>query len=349
MKKYCIIAEVLIGLLTVAIIVVCLSYKIGISPVSENNEEKYINIPANSTYLSISSILKENNLIKSELAYKFYVKIFEPNNLKEGTYILKENMGVKVLVDTLEGNTYVNELSYTIPEGKRLKEIASIISSKTNIKEQELLDYWNNSDVLDSLINKYWFLTKDIKNKDLKYPLEGYLFPDTYSILEESTKEEITYKMLDRMDEILSKYKDDINKSEFSIHEIITLASIIEYEAGLDKDRPMIAGVFINRLEIGQKLQSCVTVGYSLDIWKPSYNYDELDFDSPYNTYKYAGLPIGPINLPGEESLKAALYPSSHDYYYFIADLDDPNHATYYAKTYSEHSQNCLKYLGYSC
>lgn len=349
MKKYCIIAEVLIGLLTVAIIVVCLSYKIGISPVSENNEEKYINIPANSTYLSISSILKENNLIKSELAYKFYVKIFEPNNLKEGTYILKENMGVKVLVDTLEGNTYVNELSYTIPEGKRLKEIASIIASKTNIKEQELLDYWNNSDVLDSLINKYWFLTKDIKNKDLKYPLEGYLFPDTYSILEESTKEEITYKMLDRMDEILSKYKDDINKSEFSIHEIITLASIIEYEAGLDKDRPMIAGVFINRLEIGQKLQSCVTVGYSLDIWKPSYNYDELDFDSPYNTYKYAGLPIGPINLPGEESLKAALYPSSHDYYYFIADLDDPNHATYYAKTYSEHSQNCLKYLGYSC
>lgn len=349
MKKYCIIAEVLIGLLTVAIIVACLSYKIGISPVSENNEEKYINIPANSTYLSISSILKENNLIKSELAYKFYVKIFEPNNLKEGTYILKENMGVKVLVDTLEGNTYVNELSYTIPEGKRLKEIASIIASKTNIKEQELLDYWNNSDVLDSLINKYWFLTKDIKNKDLKYPLEGYLFPDTYSILEESTKEEITYKMLDRMDEILSKYKDDINKSEFSIHEIITLASIIEYEAGLDKDRPMIAGVFINRLEIGQKLQSCVTVGYSLDIWKPSYNYDELDFDSPYNTYKYAGLPIGPINLPGEESLKAALYPSSHDYYYFIADLDDPNHATYYAKTYSEHSQNCLKYLGYSC
>lgn len=349
MKKYCIIAEVLIGLLTVAIIVACLSYKIGISPVSENNEEKYINIPANSTYLSISSILKENNLIKSELAYKFYVKIFEPNNLKEGTYILKENMGVKVLVDTLEGNTYVNELSFTIPEGKRLKEIASIIASKTNIKEQELLDYWNNSDVLDSLINKYWFLTKDIKNKDLKYPLEGYLFPDTYSILEESTKEEITYKMLDRMDEILSKYKDDINKSEFSIHEIITLASIIEYEAGLDKDRPMIAGVFINRLEIGQKLQSCVTVGYSLDIWKPSYNYDELDFDSPYNTYKYAGLPIGPINLPGEESLKAALYPSSHDYYYFIADLDDPNHATYYAKTYSEHSQNCLKYLGYSC
>ena len=349
MKKYCIIAEVLIGLLTIAIIVACLSYKIGISPVSENNEEKYINIPANSTYLSISSILKENNLIKSELAYKFYVKIFEPNNLKEGTYILKENMGVKVLVDTLEGNTYVNELSYTIPEGKRLKEIASIISSKTNIKEQELLDYWNNSEVLDSLIDKYWFLTKDIKNKDLKYPLEGYLFPDTYSILEESTKEEITYKMLDRMDEILSKYKDDINKSEFSIHEIITLASIIEYEAGLDKDRPMIAGVFINRLEIGQKLQSCVTVGYSLDIWKPSYNYDELDFDSPYNTYKYAGLPIGPINLPGEESLKAALYPSSHDYYYFIADLDDPNHATYYAKTYSEHSQNCLKYLGYSC
>ena len=200
------------------------------------------------------------------------------------------------------------------------------------------------------MIDKYWFLTDVIKKEGIRYSLEGYFFPDTYSILKESKIEDITYKMLDKMDEVLSKYKEEISNSKFNVHEILTLASIVEHEAILDSDRPMIAGVFINRLDKSMKLQSCATVGYAINEWKLSYNYKDLQTDSPYNTYFYAGLPIGPGNMPGELSIKAVLRPTKHDYYYFLANVNDKDSKkTYYSKTYLEHSQKCVKYLGRSC
>lgn len=156
--------------------------------------------------------------------------------------------------------------------------------------------------------------------------------------------------MLDKMDEVLSKYKEEISNSKFNVHEILTLASIVEHEAILDSDRPMIAGVFINRLDKSMKLQSCATVGYAINEWKLSYNYKDLQTDSPYNTYFYEGLPIGPGNMPGELSIEAVLRPTKHDYYYFLANVNDKDSKkTYYSKTYSEHRQKCVKYLGRSC
>ena len=322
MKKYCNIYKFVIVFLVIIILLVCGSYKIGISSVSNIDKEISINIPKDSTYFSISNILKENNLIRSETFYKIYIKIFKPNNLKAGIYTLNQNMDVKQIVDTLEGN---------------------VIS-------EEILNYWQDDKILDSLINKYWFLTDEIKKEGIRYSLEGYFFPDTYSILKESKIEDITYKMLDRMDEILIKYKDEIEDSKYSIHDILTLASIVEYEAILDSDRPMIAGVFINRLDKNMKLQSCATIGYSIDEWKLSYSYSDLQTDSPYNTYLYLGLPIGAVCMPGEASIKAVIYPTKHDYYYFLANVKDKNDKkTYYSKTYSEHNNKCIKYLGYSC
>lgn len=350
MKKYCNIYKFVIIFLVVLIILTCGSYKIGTSSVSKDSFEVKITIPKESTYLSISSLLKENNLIRSESFYKIYIKIFKPNNLKAGIYTLNRNMNVKEIVDTLEGNVKSEEITITIPEEKHIEEVAEIISSKINMSKEDILLYWQNEEVLNSLIDKYWFLTDVIKKEGIRYSLEGYFFPDTYSILKESKIEDITYKMLDKMDEVLSKYKEEISNSKFNVHEILTLASIVEHEAILDSDRPMIAGVFINRLDKSMKLQSCATVGYAINEWKLSYNYKDLQTDSPYNTYFYEGLPIGPGNMPGELSIEAVLRPTKHDYYYFLANVNDKDSKkTYYSKTYSEHRQKCVKYLGRSC
>ena len=350
MKKYCNIYKFVIIFLVVLIILTCGSYKIGTSSVSKDSFEVKITIPKESTYLSISNLLKENNLIRSESFYKIYIKIFKPDNLKAGIYTLNRNMNVKEIVDTLEGNVKSEEITITIPEGKHIEEVAEIISSKINMSKEDILLYWQNEEVLNSLIDKYWFLTDVIKKEGIRYSLEGYFFPDTYSILKESKIEDITYKMLDKMDEVLSKYKEEISNSKFNVHEILTLASIVEHEAILDSDRPMIAGVFINRLDKSMKLQSCATVGYAINEWKLSYNYKDLQTDSPYNTYFYEGLPIGPGNMPGELSIEAVLRPTKHDYYYFLANVNDKDSKkTYYSKTYSEHKQKCVKYLGRSC
>lgn len=350
MKKYCNIYKFVIIFLVVLIILTCGSYKIGTSSVSKDSFEVKITIPKESTYLSISNLLKENNLIRSESFYKIYIKIFKPDNLKAGIYTLNRNMNVKEIVDTLEGNVKSEEITITIPKGKHIEEVAEIISSKINMSKEDILLYWQNEEVLNSLIDKYWFLTDVIKKEGIRYSLEGYFFPDTYSILKESKIEDITYKMLDKMDEVLSKYKEEISNSKFNVHEILTLASIVEHEAILDSDRPMIAGVFINRLDKSMKLQSCATVGYAINEWKLSYNYKDLQTDSPYNTYFYEGLPIGPGNMPGELSIEAVLRPTKHDYYYFLANVNDKDSKkTYYSKTYLEHRQKCVKYLGRSC
>lgn len=350
MKKYCNIYKFVIIFLVVLIILTCGSYKIGTSSVSKDSFEVKITIPKESTYLSISNLLKENNLIRSESFYKIYIKIFKPNNLKAGIYTLNRNMNVKEIVDTLEGNVKSEEITITIPEGKHIEEVAEIISSKINMSKEDIMLYWQNEEVLNSLIDKYWFLTDVIKKEGIRYSLEGYFFPDTYSILKESKIEDITYKMLDKMDEVLSKYKEEISNSKFNVHEILTLASIVEHEAILDSDRPMIAGVFINRLDKSMKLQSCATVGYAINEWKLSYDYSDLQTDSPYNTYFYEGLPIGPGNMPGELSIEAVLRPTKHDYYYFLANVNDKDSKkTYYSKTYLEHRQKCVKYLGRSC
>lgn len=350
MKKYCNIYKFVIIFLVVLIILTCGSYKIGTSSVSKDSFEVKITIPKESTYLSISNLLKENNLIRSESFYKIYIKIFKPDNLKAGIYTLNRNMNVKEIVDTLEGNVKSEEITITIPEGKHIEEVAEIISSKINMSKEDILLYWQNEEVLNSLIDKYWFLTDVIKKEGIRYSLEGYFFPDTYSILKESKIEDITYKMLDKMDEVLSKYKEEISNSKFNVHEILTLASIVEHEAILDSDRPMIAGVFINRLDKSMKLQSCATVGYAINERKLSYNYKDLQTDSPYNTYFYEGLPIGPGNMPGELSIEAVLRPTKHDYYYFLANVNDKDSKkTYYSKTYLEHRQKCVKYLGRSC
>ena len=351
MQKYVNIYKFVICIMIIGIVIVCGSYKYGISPVSKEDKEILFVVPTESTYLTIADDLKEKGLIKSEMFYKVYIKLFKPNNLQAGTYKLNQNMGVEKIIGKLEKNEVITEtITFVVPEGKHVEEVASIISKSTGLVESDLLNYWQDKEVIDSLISKYWFLTDNVKKEGIRYYLEGYLFPDTYQVSVNPTNAEVTYKMLDRMDQILSKYKTEITNSKYTVHEILTLASIVEHEAVLDEDRPMISRVFLNRLDKGMMLQSCATIGYAIDEWKLTYNYADLNTDSPYNTYMYYGLPIGPGDMPGEASIKAVLYPADNNYLYFLANVySQTDNKTYYSETYSEHQNKCLIYLGKSC
>lgn len=235
-----------------------------------------------------------------------------------------------------------NQITITYLEGKPIWWLAKTIASKTNNTEEDVYNLLANEEYIDSLIEKYWFLTDEIKNKDIYYPLEGYLFPDTYSLANKDAKvEEIFEKMLDRMDEILEKYKSEIEESKYSIHEIITLASVIETEGTGNADRKGIASVFYNRLENGMSLGSDVTTYYAVktDMGERALYQKEIDAYNPYNTRgpnMQGKLPVGPISSVGQESLEAAIEPSDTDYLFFVADK---NGNVYFTKTNAEHSQ----------
>lgn len=312
---------------------------------SSDSDTVTINVGKGNSYGTIGSILKDKGLIKSELVYKIYVKLNKPEGLEAGDYVLKKSYNLDEIIDTLKKGS-VNLAStkkITFVEGKNMRYIISNITSTFNITEKEILDKLSDSSYLDSLISKYWFLTDDIKNKDIYYSLEGYLYPDTYEFYESATIEDIFKGMLDNMNNKINKYKDEVEKSDYSIHQMITLASIIELEAGNSSDRKGVAGVFYNRLKDNWSLGSDVTTYYAekIDNWSRDLRMSELNDCNKYNTRSscMAGkLPVSPICNPGLESIVAAFEPTNHKYYYFVADK---NGKTYFTKTDSEHNKKC--------
>lgn len=349
MKK--LVLFILIFVLAIANIWVMYSYQL--KSVSKEEREVEFIIEKGETLTSIASKLKEKNLIRSVLAYKVYIKLHDVAPLQAGKYNLNETMNVSQILEVLgKGSNYnPNVVSITIPEGKRLKDVANIVASQTNRTETELLEAWNDEKFIDELIDKYWFITDEVKDENIIYALEGYFFPSTYDLQNKDVSPSyIAYRFLDQMDKILTQYKDKIEASEMTVHEFLTLASIVEHEAIMDEDRPIISRVFYNRLKDGWKLQSCATVGYAIGEWKLTYTATDLQTDSKYNTYYYAGLPVGPGNMPGEKSISAAINPTENpddmEYYYFMANVcDTQNQKTYFSKTYAEHNAYVKKYL----
>lgn len=229
-----------------------------------------------------------------------------------------------------------SQIKITIVEGTTLPQIAEKIASTLNKKPKYVLSVINDEDFINSLMEKYSFLTREIQRRKLKYPLEGYLYPDTYFFEKDVTIEEIIIRALDSMDYYLSKNRSLIQDMDWTYHEFLTFASIVEREACFDEDKPIIAGVFMNRLNIGMKLQSDVTVNYALDRTGVDVKHSHLDIDSPYNTYKYSGLPIGPISTSSPITMNACLNYDTHDYLFFFGKQDG---SVIYNKTYEEHEK----------
>lgn len=319
-----------------------------VSAVSKEDQKVEFIVDSGSTFLSISDQLKKQKLIRSKMLYKIYVKMSHPNHLREGKYILNRNMNIKKIVQTLKETSAQNPnaLTITFQEGIHMRKVASLIEKKTIHKKEEVFALLKDSNYLDSIIQKYWFLTDEIKNPSIYYSLEGYLFPDTYEFSGKDVAiKDIFEKMLDNMKQHLEPYKQDIEKSPYSIHQLLTIASIVELETSKSNDRNGVAGVFYNRLTSGWSLGSDVTTYYGaqIDLNERDLYQSEIQAYNVYNTrsVQMAGkLPAGPICIPSEESIDAAIHPTSHSYFYFVADK---HKKTYFSKTDREHNATISK------
>lgn len=322
-------------------------YKNSIGPVSSSNKDVEFIISENDTYYSISKKLKDSNLIKNEQMYKVYIKLNKPsNNLKAGKYILRENMGISKIISTLSKNSINTDIVITFKEGKNMRSIAKTIEDNTNNTVNDVYSLLKDQNYLNELISNYWFIDKSILNTNIYYPLEGYLFPNTYNFKNKDvTVKEIFKSMLDETNKQLEPFKNDIINSKYTMHQILTMASIVELEALNKNDRASVASVFYNRLNINMPLGSDVTTYYAsgVDMSERDLTVNELNAVNSYNTRSttMAGkLPVGPICNPSISSIEAALHPATTDYYFFVADK---NGNVYYTKTNKEHEQKILE------
>lgn len=326
------------------IIVVCIVgglffYKNGTAAVSKKDKEVIVRIESGMGASQIVNQLDKQGLIKNKMCAKVYVKLNSFQNLQANTYILNEKMSLKDIFHILQNpeEKYVVRVKLTIKDGTTIPDAASEVASLLKISKEEVIAKWADPEYLKTLIDQYWFLDDSILNKDIIYPLEGYLYPETYYVTEKDpTIEDVTKYGLDMMDKKLTPYKKDIAALGWTPHQFLSFVSVVERESLFDEDRPIIAGVFMNRLEKGMRLQSDITVNYAWQRTGVDVSYDHLKIDSKYNTYMYDGLPVGPVSTVLERTMKDCINYEHHDYLYFFAKEDGK---VIYTKTLEDHNK----------
>ena len=298
-------------------------YTLGLRPVEPGSTETVIvEIPSGSGASAIVDILDEAGLVKNKFCAKVNSRIGGYNSLKANTYILSPSMSFREIMEVIntENFDYISKESVEVKDGARLQQVAEAMSEQLPYSADEILEKWSDKEYLNQLIDKYWFLTDEILDKDIMYPLEGYLYADTYFVTTDNSDiEGFTEMCLDRMDEVLTERKSEIDASGFTVHELLTLTSIVTKEATAD-DQAGVAGVFMNRLDRGMSLGSDVTVCYIFQEDRVDLKVSQLESTNPYNTRKFAGLPPGPICQVVSDAIDATLNYEKHDYLFFIAD-----------------------------
>lgn len=310
----------------------------SLSTINEKNikEDTVVTIKEGSGTKQIANTLKNEGLIKSSFAFTNYIKKKnETKNLKPGTY--KFSAG-KITFDDILKKLVKGEqeeaITVTIPEGYTVEQIAKLLEEKGLVSKESFLECAKTFDIPYDYIEK---IDNDYRQ------LEGFLFPDTYSIPISWKEKEIITLLLKQFDKNWTEeFRNRASELNFSAREIITIASLIEREARVEKERPTISSVIHNRLKKGMLLQIDATVQYLLPEQKARLLYKDLEVDSPYNTYKYAGLPPTPIAAPGLSCIKAALYPEETDYYYYRTKASN-NGEHNFSKTFEEHKNNASK------
>ncbi len=339
-----------IAIIFLAMLIAGFSFSHGINqPASKKSEQVNFLIEPGQGVNGIAADLFSQEFIKSKFYFKAYVwfKGWE-KELKAGEYVLNRSMNIREVAGMLSGGGADHEAVLTFIEGWNTREMGQYLESMGMFQSEELLEvagfpgvYYGEVQDLPlpkDFSNEYAFL----KDKPKLYGLEGYLFPDTYRIYKDASIEDIVRKMLNNFDKKLTlKMRAEIKNQSRTIYEIITLASIIEKEVGRPEDMKMISDIFHKRLKKGIGLQSDATINFvtKKGVTRPSAA--DLKVESLYNTYKYRGLPPGPICNPGLAAIEAAIYPMANDYYYF---LTTPEGEVIYSLTYDEHLDNKYKY-----
>ncbi len=270
---------------------------------------------------SVVTRLAQNRIIRSPTAFYVLIKISGlERQIQAGNFRLSRDMDGKTIAQTLTHG--VNDIWITLIEGWRNEEIAAVLLKELDIPESQFMSQGRI----------------------------GYMFPDTYLIPQEATAGAVVQIFSDTFEKnVTQALKEKIASSEMSLDEIVIMASIVEREGKSDQDRPIIAGILFNRMKDNYPLEVDATVQYALGYqpeektwWKKSLYQQDKEIDSPYNTYKYAGLPPSAICNPGLESIRAVVYPQVTDYYYYLHDATGELH---YARTFEEHEQNISRYL----
>lgn len=294
-------------------------------------DEVLVHIERGLTSSSIGSLLAHQGLVRSQVLFGVAAKVTGvEGKLKAGTYRLSSRMGIPGILRTLaEGR--VERVRFTVPEGYNLEETAGLLEARGLVSRDRFL-----------ALSRGEVAGFRVSAGGMEFPesLEGYLFPDTYEVELGTDEETIISAMAERFARVvLPEFsRDDVGDvpRNLGLQGVLIIASMVEKEARLPEDRPLVAAVFYNRLKKRMPLQSCATVQFALGSRKERLSYDDLRVESPYNTYQVPGLPPGPIASPGLSSIRAALHPAPVDYLYFAADQEGGH---VFTRTFREHQR----------
>jgi len=280
--------------------------------------------------------LIEQEIIHSEFTFKFYVWLKGwQSSIQAGSYILTP-MSIADVAKTLAGGKVDNEISLKFIEGWAMKDMAEYLVEEEIIDDP---DIFLNTAKAENFTDEFKFL-EEVSTR----PLEGFLFPDTYRVFKDSSVVDIISKQLENFDQkVSSAMRTEIRAQGKNVYEVLIMASIIEAEVQTDEDRKLVSGVLWKRLDVGMPLQVDSSLKYI--IGKQNRNaltFEELEIDSEYNTYKYRDLPPTPINNPGDSAIRAAIYPKSSDYWFYLSDKEGNTH---FAEDKAGHDSNVNKYL----
>ena len=295
----------------------------------------------------VSKALEKEGIIRNSKLFNFYLKFKNVSGFKSGLYHVSKSMTLDEIIAELSGagkDKDQNATKVLIREGEQLTDIAKEVEKSTKYSAEDFMAKVQDEDFLRYLVQKFpKLLTQSYNGYQVKYVLEGYLYPATYDMNDSKTLQMLITEMVAKTDEVMSKYYDKILESDYTLQEIMALASLIEKEGTKLEDRKKISSVFHNRIKENMKLQTDVSVQYALGEHKESLSLTDLEVDSPYNLYLNYGVGPGPYNSPSEDSIVAALEPEKTDYLYFLADIHTKE--IYYAKTYEEHLELKAKYI----
>lgn len=321
--------KVILIILLVLVVIVAAAIAIPLVQLNAAREvdETTVEIPNNATTAQIGALLVENNVVNSNFIFKLYLRMNSElaGQLKAGVYTFNGSYTVAEVVNELTKGGAPVGIKVTIPEGYNRTQIAETLAENDIVAVEAFIEACQNGDY------PYDYLPAPGSDERL----QGYLYPETYFFPTGVDAEAVVQMMLAEFDKQFNdEWRAQLVSRDLTMNDLVIMASIVEREAVVTEDRPIIAGVFYNRLAANMKLQSCATVQYALGEVKPVLTYADLAVESPYNTYIVDGLPPGPICSPGYASLKAALFPTETDYLYFVAK-NDGSHV--FSITYDEH------------
>ncbi|RST96009.1 aminodeoxychorismate lyase [Vagococcus bubulae] len=349
-KIVLIIVAVLILTLSIAGFYAYQYFTSSLKPLDSHNQKLVqVEIPQGSSSKQIGQILEKNKIIKSGLVFSYYVKMNNKANFQAGYYQMSPSMTLEAITDSLEeGGTdepvSLADAKITIPEGYSVDQIAELFSKETKLPKDDFLKVMKDEDFFNELAEKYPELLSSAKEaKDVRYRLEGYLYPATYYYYKDVPIKDMVTQMVDKTNQVLAPYYDQIKEKKMSVQEVLTLASLVEKEGVTPEDRRKIAQVFLNRLAIDMPIQSDISILYAMDEHKVHLSEKDTQIDSPYNLYINKGTGPGPFNNPSQQAIESVLNPEATDALYFLADVSTGK--VYYAKTYDEHLANKKEYI----